>query len=434
MRHSIFLVAFLLIGGPLAAQQPAPQVGMEELVDRVVAIVGDTVLLYSDVEAEIEQLRAVGQVPQDPAQFELFAQQILESKVSDLMLVSAAREAGLTVFDEQVDDQVEQQIRTVRQQFPTETEFLRALSESGLTLAQYRQSLMARARDGMLIEQYVSTRLRNRARPVIDEIEIQAFFDAQGGTLGERPATVSFRQVVVAPRFSEEARQAAIAQAREVLEELRGGADFAVLARRFSDDPGSREHGGDLGWFRNDGQMVQEFSRAAFGLRAGQTSGIVETEFGFHIIRVDRVRGPERQARHILIRPEMTPGDIEIARVRADSVAQAVRGGASLATLASRYNTPEDIASVPRVPMDRLPPDYTAAVADANVGDLIGPVRIEDPRGTRWAVIRLTERTEAGPITLEDVRDQIRTHLQQQKMMEQVLRDLQDQVYVSLQI
>jgi peptidyl-prolyl cis-trans isomerase SurA len=418
-----------LMVGTALAQQPA---NGDILQDRVVAVVGDTVLLQSDVFFALGQLQAAGQIPNDPAAFEQVAQRVFETKVDELVLVAAARQAGMTVPEEQINERVEQQIRDIQRQFGSEIAFTAALAREGRTRDQYRQEMAATFRDQELVQQYLATRLRNRARPVIDEREIREFFDERSTALGQRPATVSFRQVIVTPRPSPEARQAAVARAEEVLQEIRTGADFAVLARRFSDDPGSREHGGDLGWFQT-GRMVPEFERVAFALRPGQTSGIVETDYGFHIIRVERARGAERQARHILITPELSDGDVQVARTRADSVATAIRGGESITTLATRYN-PAGETSTAAEQVDRLPPDYAAAFAAAAVGDVVGPFLVEGPRGGRWVVARITERSEARPYTLEDVREQIRQAIQQERMMEQLLIELRDQIYVDIQV
>ncbi|MEX0911924.1 MAG: peptidylprolyl isomerase [Gemmatimonadota bacterium] len=434
MRTIPIFVALLALAAPLNAQvEPLASNGGLELVDRVVAVVGDTTLLQSDVQAQLNQMQASGQLPDDPIAREQVAQEVMQARVDELILIEAARDAELSVPDDAVIQQVDQQLQEVQDRFGSAVAFETALAESGLTRSRYRQTLIEQGRDQQMSQEFLRMRLANRTRPLIDEDEIEAFFEERRESLGERPATVSFEQVVIAPKPSEEARAAAIATGEEVLQELAGGADFEVLARRFSNDEGTAEHGGDLGWFR-PGRMVAEFEQVAFSLRPGQTSGLVETDFGFHIIRVERARGAERQARHILIRAEVTERDIQIARERADSVVQAVQEGASLTELAARYNDTDDMRTVSRTALDGLPPGYAGSLAEAAEGELVGPIELPDPRGNRWAVIRLTERTSAGQYTLDDVRDLIRQNLQEQKMREQLLEELRQQIYVNVLI
>jgi parvulin-like peptidyl-prolyl isomerase len=130
------------------------------------------------------------------------------------------------------------------------------------------------------------------------------------------------------------------------------------------------------------------------------------------------------------LQPTTTEQDLEFARTRADSIAEAIRTGTPPATLATLYNPTDVQASVVRFPLDRLPPEYGTALADAAAGETVGPIRLEDPRGDRWAVIRVSEKVESGEYTVDDVRDQIRERLQQQRMLEQLLTELRQQVYV----
>ncbi|CAN5477752.1 peptidylprolyl isomerase [soil metagenome] len=434
MRVVTAILSLLLAGAaPALAQQPAAglQAG-EELVDRVVAVVGDTVLLLSDVQAELQQLQASGRpIPTDPQGQARLAEEIIHSRVEQLVLVTAARRAGVQIRDEEIDALVEQDLRAVQQRFGSEVNMRAALAASGMSLEQYRGVLGAQYRDRMLVERFLPQRLSGEIRPAVTEAEIREMFEAQRGAIGARPATVSFRQVIIEPRPSAEARQAAIARAEEVLRELRDGTSFEVLARRYSDDPGTREHGGDLGWFRR-GRMVPAFENVAFNIRPGQTSGIVETEFGLHIIRVERARGPERQARHILIRPEVAEADLAVARERADSVATAARAAASFPELMRRYPAPGDQGTVEMASIDRLPPEYASAFASAESGQVVGPFQTEGPTGPRWVVARLTQRHEAGDYTLDDVRDQIRARLQEQKMVEALVDRLREEMHVRI--
>lgn len=424
--------ALLVAAAPLSAQEPVPS-GGAELIDGVLAIVGDTVLLLSDVQAEMMNLQAAGQqLPTDPTARERLAREIMESRITDLILLEAAQDAGITASEAQVQQAVEDDLRSVRRRFnDSEVALQQALARSGMTLEEYRAQLAEQHRNRQVIEAFMAVRTRNRARPLVSEDQIREFFEAQRAGLGTRPATVSLRQAIVKPEPSDSARRAAELEAQEVLRELSQGAEFEVLARRFSDDEGTREHGGDLGWFRA-GRMVPEFERAAFALRPGQTSGIVRTDFGYHIIRVERVRGAERQARHILIAPEVTESDLRIARERADSIAQAARGGADIVEIARASGTPSSEIEISRIPMDRLPPAYETALRNASEGEVVGPIEIESPAGSSWAVIRVTGRQAEGAYTIDDVRDQILDRLQQQLMIEQIVEELRREMYVAV--
>jgi peptidyl-prolyl cis-trans isomerase SurA len=430
MRNALVLLLPLLAAVPAAAQTPAPQPG-EELWDGVVAVVGDTVLLRSEVLIAVEQARAAGAaVPEDPAAYEAFVASVMQERVDDLLLVVAARSAGLEVGEAEVQGAVDDQVRQVRERFPSDAAFEQALGEAGRTLDEYRAEMARQFRDQTLTQRFVRQRMATMPPPPVDEAEIRAFFEANRERLGQRPATFSFQQVVVRPQASDTARQSAIGTIQQVASELAGGADFEVLARRFSAD-GSAQRGGDLGWFRQ-GQMVREFDRAVFSMRPGQVSSVIETEFGYHIIRLDRVRGPERQARHILIRPTITPEDVERARVRADSVAEAIRGGASATELAARYATPDEARFQRDVPLDRLPPAYQTALEGLPVGGVAGPVRIDMGTDPAFAVVRISARQTAGEWTLDDQRTRIREMIQEQRLVERLIEELRRDTHVAI--
>jgi peptidyl-prolyl cis-trans isomerase SurA len=428
----------LLAAAPaaLAAQTPAPapQQG-EELVDRVVAVVGDTSLLLSDVQEEVAQMRAAGRpVPADADGQAAMVRQIVQTRVNDLVALQAARLAGVTVGDDEVERTVDQEIREIRGRFPSEQAFNAALAQSGLTQAEFRANRLEQTRSRMMVARFISQRVGSAVRPVVTDAEIQAAFETQRAQLGTRPATVSFEQVIVEPVASDSAKAAARREAEQVVEELRKGGDFEVLARRFSDDPGSKERGGDLGWFKQ-GQMVRPFEQVAFAMRPGDVSGIVETQFGFHIIRLEKARAGERQARHILIRPEVTDADRARSRERADSVLAAARAGAEMSALAERYNTPADQRFAEDVPLDRLPAAYAPVMQDAAAGSILGPVQVEGgTNGVGWVVLKVNERRAAGEYTLDEFREQVRESIQQQKIQQQVLEELLRSTYVRVNL
>lgn len=430
--RTAFALLLTLAAAPALAQVPAaPAQPGEELWDGVVAVVGDTVLLRSDIQLFIEQLRAQGQpVPTEQAEFGAFVQRVIDERVSDLLLVEGARQAGLTVSETEVDLAVDDQIRQVRSQFPSEAAFNQALAEAGRTPESYRAELTRQFADQTLVQRFIRQRTGEMAPPAVTEAEIRTFFEANRQRFGQRPASVSFQQVLVRPVASDTARTTALTTAEQVLRELAEGTEFEVLARRYSMD-GTRERGGDLGWFRR-GQMVRTFDQVVFALRPGQTSGIVETEFGFHIIRLDKMRGGERQARHILIRPTITTADVDRARQRADSVAAAIRAGAPAQELAARYDTPDQARFQSDVPLDRLPPLFVTALEGQPAGAVVGPIQVENGPTPAFAVVRVTGRQTAGEWTVEEQRARILEMLREQKQMERLIEELRRDTYVSI--
>ena len=224
---------------------------------------------------------------------------------------------------------------------------------------------------------------------------MRAYFDEQKGALGNRPATLSFRQIVIAPRPAPEAKARTKAQADSIVLELRRGADFATAAKRFSQDPGSKDQGGSLNWFRR-GVMVPEFERVAFSLRPGVVSDPVESPFGYHIIQVERVQPGEVQARHILLIPTIDSVHVDSARALADSVRKLVLRGAPFDSLQRAFHDPSAEKQADNVPADKLPEAYAKAFGDADSGAVAAGV-LPARRGHARAVRGRADHRTAPP-------------------------------------
>src|SRR5207237_2150355 len=160
---------------------------------------------------------------------------------------------------------VEEKVKKVRTNVSSEVDYVAELKKAGFqTPEEYRRWLTDQQRRAAYQNRLIE-KLRNegKLKPVAPtEKEMKQFFDEQKGSLGSRPATLSFRQIVITPTPSEAAKARTRAQADSIVLELRRGADFATAARRFSQDPGSKEQGGSLNWFRR-GVMVPEFGQVA---------------------------------------------------------------------------------------------------------------------------------------------------------------------------
>ena len=407
-----------------------------DLVDRVVAIVGDSAVFLSQVTEQILRLQASGMpLPEDPDEMRNLEREVLDEVVNQMLVLTAAsQDTLLTVPEGRLDQDAEQAWQDALQRFGSETAMLQALESEGLTIAEYRGSLREEIRKGLLSERFIQTQ-RGESRIVpIEERELREFFELQRERLAERPATVTFDQVLIVPEPSDSVKTTARTSASEVLSLLDEGGDFAELARRFSDDPGSAQRGGELGWVRR-GLMVEEFEDAAFQLGREEISEVVDTQFGSHVIQVQRIRGAERMVRHILISTTPTQADVERARQRATEISNEATSGTSLSEF---YEESEEIGlthpmTLSRDRLGQLPSGLAQAIQSSEEGDVFGPIEVEPQPGLpAFSVGYVQEVREAGLLTYEDVRDQIRNVLQTERFQEQLLEQLRSQTFVEV--
>jgi peptidyl-prolyl cis-trans isomerase SurA len=407
------------------------------VIDRVVAVVGNRPVLASQVDEEIFSRQSQGiKLPTNPEGLKQVRQEIVSSIIDEELLVQQAmRDTTIAVTDEEIASGVEEQVRKVRSNFTSEVDYASELRKAGFqTPEEYRRWLTDQQRRAAYQNRLIE-KLRNegKLKPVAPtEKEMKEYFEEQKDNLGTRPATISFRQIVISPVPAPAAKARTKAKADSIVLELRRGADFATAARRFSDDPGSKEQGGSLNWFRR-GVMVPEFEAVAFALKPGIISDPVESPFGYHIIQVERLQPAEVQARHILLVPEIDPAHIDSARTLADSVRSALLEGASFDSLQRLYHDRSADREAKNVPVTKLPENYAKVIGDAGSGTILPVFTMPGSAGReQFVVLQLTDRRPEGQIRYEDVRDRIREQLSQQLAIRRYLDRLRNSTYVEI--
>lgn len=440
MRLRPLLLGLLGLGvAPMAALEA--QDGLRIIpVDRVVAVVATKPILWSEVLERISLARAQGlQVPRDSAGQAQVAKDILEQLVDEEVLLAVAADYKLEVPETEVSARVDQQFDNVRGQFQTEAEFRDALRREGFgTPEEYRRRTLEQAqRDEKQRKALDTLRALGRLAPVnVTEREVAEAFERLKARLGPRPALVAFRQVVVPPRARQSAKDRARARIDSLRARLEAGANFDSLARAVSMDEGSAVQGGDLGWNRR-GRMVQAFDNMMFALAPGRISPVVETEYGFHVIRVDRVRAGEVRARHILIMPDVDSTDAANARARADSVRTLWRNGMPFDTLIARFHDPAEERSIPDgYPIDSLPPEYRVALREVPEGGFSEVFAMPMPGSqlSKYIVALVTQKKPAGEWSLADYQERIRRQLQEERSTRRTLDNLRREYYVSVRL
>lgn len=435
--HSLFAAALLVALGaaPLAAQEQTVP------LDRIVAVVADQPITLYDLEQRMlqDQQRGV-QIPTDSASRHAYELQTLNMMVDEELLLQKAKELKIEVADADLNSAVDQQLKTVKARFPSDAEFRTELAKAGLgTPEEYRRMLLDQMRRDQTISK-VMQKLRedNKIIPAnVTEDDVKEAFERSKATLPQRPASVTFRQIVIAPKATKQALDLARAKAESILAEIKRGGDFALLAKRESMDPTTKETGGDLGWARR-GAYVPEFERWVWSLPPGELSPVFESPFGFHIVRVDRVEAGQVRARHILIRPTLDSADLARAHLEADTVAKAWRAGAPFDSLAKKhhdYAAKEETSILDPMPRDSLPQPYQQAFAGKQPNDIV-VFEIPDPqRGIPKVVVaQLLTVKAGGDYTLKEMTDLIRNRLADEGGVRRYLDGLRKQFFVSVRL
>lgn len=451
MKSLVFLVAIAASAATAAlAQQPtpapappptaAPDTTVVQL-DRIVAVVGDQPITQYDLQERILAMQqAPGfKAPTNEAEFQKLAQEIVNQLVDEELLVQKANYLKIEIPDADLSASVDRQMRDIRGRFSSDAEFRSELAKAGLgTPEEYRRFLIEQARRAELQRRVIDKmRQDGKIPPVnVSQAEVEEAFNRSRASLPRRPATVTFRQIVVAPKPSEKAREAARVKAESLLAEIKRDTDFERVAKRESADSGSRERGGDLGWARR-GQMVPEFERWMFGLRPGDMSPVVETVHGFHIVRVDRVQPGEVKSRHILVRPAIDSTDIARARAQADTAAQLWASGVPFDTLARRYHdygSGEETSLLSPIPRDSMPATYQQAFSGKKANDVV-VFQIPGVAGQpKFVVAQLITVDEGGEYKLSDLRERVRQQLVEEGSIRRFLESLRREAYVSVRL
>ena len=407
------------------------------LVDKTVAVLGGEVILISDIENEVQQMRASGQNVDQRMRCELL-QSMMESK----LFLMQSRLDSLTVNNDMVDNNLNQRIDYLRTQLGGDEEMEKYF---GKPLYKLRQEWRK-----VLEEQSLTDQERYQVADDIPEVtpyDVKQYIaNTDPEDLPVVPAKYQLSQICVYPD-REAAKMAVKERLLSLRERIIGGEKFATLARLYSEDPGSARRGGELG-MASKSIFWPVFSDAAMALRPGTISQIVETPDGFHIIEVIEKRGDMFNARHILMKPQYTAEDREKAFSRLDSLRTKILEDDIPFELAARFYS-EDSASRTNggqmadpatgssyYEIDQLKPADYAAIKDLKPGEISEPVESLDNEGYEqgrsgnlvYKIIRVDKILPAHTATFENDYTQIQETVMSIKQMEAVNEFLEEKI------
>jgi peptidyl-prolyl cis-trans isomerase SurA len=422
-RVIVFAAALLLTTG-LSAQKYKGG-----LVDKTVAVVGNEVILVSDIESEVQQMQAQGRSSDRDMRCS-----ILENMMESKIFLMQARIDSLTVNNDMVDGELSNRIDQFRTYLGGDEELEKYF---GKPLYRLRQEWRQIFEDQSLTQQEQGTIAA--AIPEVTPYDVQQYLDTVAvDDLPIVPIKYQLSQICIYPD-----REAAAMAVKERLLSIRerviNGEKFATLARIYSEDPGSARKGGELG-MASKSIFWPAFSDAAMALRPGVISQIVETPDGFHIIEVIEKKGDMFNARHILLKPQYTAEDREKAFHTLDSLRTKILDDEIKFNLAARFFS-EDPATRTNggqmadpatgssyFEIDQLKPADYAAIKDLKEGEISEPVESTDNEGyqqgrqgnTVYKIIRVDKIVPSHPASFTNDYTELQDRVRYQRQMQAI--------------
>jgi peptidyl-prolyl cis-trans isomerase SurA len=403
-----------------------PLIAWPQVLDRIVAVVNNEPILESELNAQVQFFVLNNKVdPNTPG----LKDQVLESMINEKLIVAKAIEDSVVVTDEEVQQQMDALIQQRVQQVGSEA---RLEELYGMPLSRIKREFRDELRQNLLAERLRQQRFGTSQ---ISRRDIEEFYREFKDSLGAVPEEVELSHIFIRPKPDSLSRAIARSKAQALLDSLKAGTDFAELAARHSEDPGSAARGGDLGLVRR-GQFVKDFEAAVFALTEGQLSGIVETEFGYHLIQLVERRGDAVRARHILIKLERSQAGDAAAIALLDSLRNRALASESFAELAKRYSEDKETAliggSLGTAEVEQLDKNFYPTVAQLKEGEISPPTQLTVGTSYGYHIVLVKKRVPRHTITLEQDYQRIEAvalNYKRAKEYQEWLDEIRKQIY-----
>ena len=400
-----FLVSTLFLGlsGLVLGQGASKKV----LADKIIGVVGNKIVLQSDITNQIEDAKRQGQELPPNASCML-----LEQMMAQKALVLQAEKDSLPVSDEEVEAELDLRVRNFVNYYNGK-ENLEQIA--GRTVYQIKEDFRPQIRENKLANAMHSKILENVK---ITPTEVKEYFERTSSDSAKRnyyETKLEIKQIVIYPKASRDLEKYAQDELAEYKRQVETGTtSFEKLAKLYSDDPGTKDNGGRFEFNKNDKNVDQTFLNTSFALKEGQISRVIKSKFGYHLIQVISRNGDDIVVRHILKIPKVTDTEIKEATSKLDSIrAKLVTGIMGFGEAVDRYSEDDNSKFTAgaitgpnggsSVTIDQLDKDLVTMLDKLKIGEYSQPVPFTDDRGKQGVrILYLQNKTQPHAENLKD--------------------------------
>jgi len=361
-----------------------------KLLDKIVAVVGNSIILRSDIELDYANYLANNGQPNPDIKC-----QIAVNLVSQKLLAAQAVIDSIEVKEDEIDNEVDRRWRGMIQRAGGEDKVEAFLGRSGI---QWKDEIRPDVKE-LLVAERMRSKITEKINTTPQDVE-KFFKGISKDSIPTINKEVEVGEIEIDPKLNKDEKAYYKQKAQDLLDRVKKGEDFATLATAYSQDPGSAPLGGDLGFSDRNG-VVKEYAANAFKLKVGEYSPVFETEYGFHFLQVIDRRGEQVHTRHILIMPKVTDESVARAKLKADTVYNTVlhvlKGADVFSTAASIYSDNKETkysggmmlnqdnvqVRTTLIPTDRLDPQVALVIDTMKIGEMSKPQLVMDNAGKK---------------------------------------------------
>ncbi len=405
----------------------------EEVIDRIVAVVDNEIILQSELDFQAAMFASQrGTDPQSPE----LKKQILTSMIDEKLVYAQAELDSIIITDEEVVQRIDYQIQVLQQQYGSIANIEQMY---GMSIEKIKRELRDDVRKNLMVQ-----RLREKNFTFLEASrrEVEEFFVTYKDSLGMIPEKVSIFHIFRNPKTTDRLKKKYKDFAQAVLDSIKQGVSFEELAKKYSEDPGSKAFGGDLGFVKR-GVFYPEFEAAAFALEEGELSGVVESPVGYHIIQLMERRGESIHTRHILMKFKTDENaDLETIEFLTEIRDSVVNESGTFQLFAKKYSEDKETApyggDLGTFFINQVDQQLLDVVSKLKEGEISFPRRIEYGQDTYgYHIVFLKSRIPQHPPSLDEDYVEIKRladELKKQKEYEEWIKELKKKIYWEVRI
>ncbi|HMS64257.1 MAG TPA: peptidylprolyl isomerase [Ignavibacteria bacterium] len=401
--------------------------------DRIVAIAGNQIITESDFQYQVQLYARQNQLTEISP---YLAQQIFQSLLTNKIMLAKAEQDSIEVSEEEITKELDGRIKTLIGQVGSQQKLEEVY---GMSLSKIKSILKEDLKNNLKIEKLKREKFKGGLK--ISDKEIRDFYNVYKDSLPDASEEFEIAHIFVERKVSDAEKEIAKKIAEAVLDSIKQGVDFSELAKRNSGDSMSAIVGGDLGYAKK-GTFVKEFEEAVYSLKIGEVSEIVETQFGYHIIKLTDKQGENVKSQHILIKyPLLESSDFETINFLKNVKDSIVSGKITFEAASLQYsqdpNSKEKGGYIGRVPSEKLDSATIVVMRSLEPGQISDPVRFGNDMKYGYEIFKVIAIFPPHRFNLTDDYERIKGFAQsfkENKEMEDWINEIRESVYVDIKM